>query len=102
MLHLQRHLYSLYKIRRHLLRHCKRCEKRFGLSNYELHRLPKEENKEAIGLMKGELVFKIMTDFTALIPKTYLANDSYKNKKAKSTEKFVIKRKFKFGYYKHC
>ena len=47
-------------------------EKRFDTSNYEVNRpLPKGKNKNVIGLMKNELGGKIMTEFVALIPKTY-------------------------------
>ena len=44
-------------------------EKRFDTSNYEVNRLWK--NKKVIGLMKDELEGKIMTEFSALRPKTY-------------------------------
>ena len=49
------------------------AEKRFYTSNYEVHRLlPKVKSKKVIGLMKDELGGKIMTEFVALRPKTYL------------------------------
>ena len=42
----------------------KDVEKRFGTSNYELERpLPKEKNKEVIGLMKDDLGGEIMKEF---------------------------------------
>ena len=43
-----------------------------------------------------------MTNFAALIPKTYssLTDDGDKNKKAKQTKKCVLKRKLKFKEYK--
>ena len=42
--------------------------KRFDTSNYEVERpLPKGKNKKVIGLMKGELGGKIMTEFVGLI-----------------------------------
>ena len=44
-------------------------EKRFDTSNYEVNRLWK--NKKVIGLVKDELEGKIMTEFSALRPKTY-------------------------------
>ena len=48
-------------------------EKRFDISNYEVNRrLPKERNKKVIGLMKVELGGKIMTEFAAFRPKTFL------------------------------
>ena len=45
--------------------------------------------------MKDELGRKIMTEFAALRPRiySYLTDDSYENKKAKVTKKFVIKQK---------
>ena len=47
-------------------------ETRFDISNYELERsLPKGKNKEVIGVMKDELVGKIMKDFVGLRAKTY-------------------------------
>ena len=63
----------------------KDVETRFDSSNYELGRsLPKGKNR----LMKDKLGRKIMTDFAALIPKTYsyLTDDSDQNKKAKGTK----------------
>ena len=47
-------------------------EKRFDTSNYEVNRpLPTGKNKKVIGLMKDQLVGKIMIEFVALRPKTY-------------------------------
>ena len=47
-------------------------EKRFDTSNYDDNRpLPTGKNKKVIGLMKDELGGNIMTEFVALIPKTY-------------------------------
>ena len=80
-------------------------EKRFGTSNYECARpLPTGKNKKVIGLMKDELGGKIMTEFIALIPKTYsyLTDDCKEDKKAKGTKKCVIKRRLKFNDYKDC
>ena len=65
-------------------------EKRFDTSNYKVNRpLPAEKNRKVIGLMKGELGGKIMTEFAALRPKTYsyLMDDCNSNKKAKGTKK---------------
>ena len=62
-------------------------ETRFDISNYEFERpLPRGKNK-VIGLMKDELDGKIMTEFSALRPKTcsYLTDYNDENKKAKST-----------------
>ena len=68
----------------------KDVETRFDTSNYELDRpLPKEKNKTIIGLMKDELRGKIMTEFVALIPKTYryFTDENDENKKVKDTRK---------------
>ena len=45
-----------------------------------------------------------MKKFVGLYAKTYsyLIDDDSKGKKAKSTKKCVIKRKFKFENYKNC
>ena len=60
-----------------------------------------------IGLMKDELGGKIMTEFVALIPKTYshLMDDNdtqVTQKETKGTKKCVIKRRLKFNDYKDC
>ena len=48
-------------------------EKRFDTPNYKVNRpLPKGKHKKVTGLMKDELGGKIMTEFAALRPKTYL------------------------------
>ena len=70
-------------------------ENRFDTSNYEANRpLPMGKNKNIIGLMKDELVGKIITEFVTLRPKTYsyLTDDGKKDKKAKGTKKCVIKK----------
>ena len=80
-------------------------EKRFDTSNYEVNRpLPTGKNKKVIRLMKDELGGKIMTEFTALRPKTYsnLMDDGNSDKKAKGTKKCVIKTVLKFNDYKDC
>ena len=59
-------------------------EKRFDTSNYIGDRpLPKGKNKKVIGLMKGELGKKIVTEFVASKPKTYsnLMDDGKNDKK---------------------
>ena len=69
-------------------------EKRFDTSNYEINRpLPTGKNKKVIGLKKDELRGKIMTEFVALRPKTYLylMDDGKSDKKAKGTKNCVIK-----------
>ena len=61
-------------------------EKTFDASNYEVNRpLSTRKNKKVIGLMKDELGGKIMTEFVALLPKTYsyLMDDGNNDKKAK-------------------
>ena len=80
-------------------------EKRFDTSNYEVNRpLPTGKNKKVIGLMKDELGGKIITEFVTLRPKTYsyLTDDCKEDKKAKETNKCVIKRMIKFNDYKNC
>ena len=80
-------------------------DKRFDTSNYECNRpLPIGKNKKIIGLMKDELVDKIITEFVTLRPKTYSYSnyDGKKDKKAKGTKKCVIKRMIKFNDYKNC
>ena len=54
--------------------------------------------------MKDELKGKIITKFVALRPKTYsyLIDDDKNVKKAKGTNKCVIKRILKFNDYKNC
>ena len=78
-------------------------EKRFDASNYD-RPLPTGKNKKVIELMKDELGGKIMTEFVALRPKTYLylTDDCEEDKKAKGTKKCVIKRGLKFNGYKDC
>ena len=57
-----------------------------------------------IGLMKYQLGGKIMTEFVGLRPKTYsyLIDNGNNNKKAKGTQKCIIKRILKFNDYKNC
>ena len=80
-------------------------ENRFDTSNYEVNRpLPTGKNKKIIGLMKDELGGKVITEFVTLRPKTYsfLTDDGKKDKKAKGTKKWVIKKMIKFNDYKKC
>ena len=80
-------------------------ENRFDTSNYEVNRpLPMGKNKKIIGLMKDELGGKIITEFASLRPKTYscLTNDGKEDKKAKGTNKCIIKKMIKFNDYKRC
>ena len=54
--------------------------------------------------MKDELGGKIITESVTLRPKTYsfLTDDDKEDKKAKGTEKCIIKNKIKFNDYKKC
>ena len=65
--------------------------------------LCKGKHKKVFGLMKDELGGKIIKEFVGLIAKTYscLIDDDSKDKKAKGTKMFVIK-KLKFEDYKNC
>ena len=70
-------------------------ETRFDTSNFEIDRpLPKEKNKKVIRLTEDELGGQIMNKFVGLRPKTY--------KRARGTNKCVIKRKLKFQDYESC
>ena len=80
------------------------AETSFEASNYKLQRpLHKGKYKKVIGLMKDELGGKTMIEFVGLGAKTYslLIVGSSKDKKAKGTKKYVIKRKLKFDNYKN-
>ena len=80
-------------------------DNRFDTSNYETKRsLPIGKNKEVVGLMKDELGGEIITECTALKPKTYsyLTDNDKIDKKAKGTKKCVIKKMIKFDDYKKC
>ena len=61
-------------------------------------------NKKVYGLFKDELGGKIMKEFVALKAKTYiyLMDDDGEEKKAKGTNKCIIKRKLMFENYKDC
>ena len=64
-------------------------EERFDTSNYEVNRLlPTGKNKKIIGLMKDELLGKIITEFVTLRPKTYsfLTDDGKEDKKVRLKE----------------
>ena len=79
---------------------------RFHTSNYITNRrpLPIGKNKKVIGLMKDELGGEIITEFTALRPKTYsyLTDNDQIDKKTKGTKKCVINKVIKFNDYKKC
>ena len=79
-------------------------ECKFDTSNYVTNRrpLPIGKNKKVIGLMKDELGGEIITEFTALRPKTYsyLTDNDKIDKKAKGTKKCTINKMIKFNDYK--
>ena len=80
-------------------------ESRFDSSNYEVNRpLPTGKNKKVTGLMKDQLVGKIITEFVTLRPKTYsfLTDDGKEDKKVKGTNKCVMEKMIKFNDYKKC
>ena len=80
-------------------------DNRFDTSNYEVKRpLPIGKNKKIKGLMKDELGGEIITEFTALRPKTYsyLTDNDKIGKNAKRTKKCVINKMIKFNDYKKC
>ena len=80
-------------------------ETRFDATNYKLDRpLLKGKNKKVIGFMKDRLGGKIMKKYVGLRAKTNscLIDDGSEDKKAKGTQKCVIKRKLKFENYKNC
>ena len=79
----------------------------FDTSNYDENDkrpLPIGMNKKVYGLFKDELGGKIMKEFVALKAKTYiyLMDDDGEEKKAKGTNKCIIKRKLMFENYKDC
>ena len=80
-------------------------KERFDTSNYIYDRpLPTGVNKKVVGLMKDELRGGIITEFTALRPKTcsYKMDDFTELKKAKGTKKCVVKKMLRFDDYKNC
>ena len=80
-------------------------ECKFDTSNYITNRpLPIGKNKKVIGLMKDELGGEIITEFTALRPKTYsyLTENDKTDKKTKGTKKCTINKMIKFNDYKKC
>ena len=67
-------------------------------------KLPKGKNKKVIGVTKDELGGKIMKKFVGLKAKTYsyLIDDGSEDKKAKGTNKCVIKGKHRLEDYENC
>ena len=62
------------------------------------------KTKKVIGLFKDELGGKIMIEFVGLMAKTsaYLMDDDSEHKKAKGTNKCLIKQGLMFKNYKDC
>ena len=80
-------------------------KERFDTSNYIYDRpLPTGVNKKVVGFMKDELGGGIITEFTALRPKTYSykMDDFTELKKAKGTKKYVVKKMLRFDDYNNC
>ena len=78
---------------------------RFDTSGYIPDRpLPVGLNEKVIGLMKDELLGKIMTEFVALRPKLYSYKklDGSEDKKCKGIKKCVVKKILTFEDYKTC
>ena len=73
-----------------------------GYDKKDARPLPIGKNKKVIGLMKGELGGKIMTEFIALRPKLYSCKklDGVEDKKCKGIKKCVIKKTLTFEDYK--
>ena len=61
-----------------------------------------KKNKKAIRLMEDESERKMMTEFLALRPNSYLMDDSNTDKKTKGTKKCVIEKILQFNDYKNC
>ena len=73
-------------------------ERRFDILNYEIDiPLPKGKNKNVTGLMKKELGGQIKIKLVSLRAKTYsyLKVNNDDDKKAKGTNRYLIKRKLK-------
>ena len=82
-------------------------EVRFDTSGYsktDFRPLPIGLNKKVIGLMKDELVGKIMTEFVALRPKLYSYEKlgGSEGKKCKGIKKCIVQKTLAFEDYKTC
>ena len=84
---------------------------RFDTSGYNSNRpLPLGLNKKVIGLMKGELGGKIMTEFVTMRPKMYAYKTGESEstakrdevKKCKGIKKCVVRATISFEDYKNC
>ena len=66
--------------------------------------LPIGINKKVIGMFKDGLGGNIMIEFCALRAKTYafLLDDDTEKKRAKGTNRCIIKKKVMFEHYKDC
>ena len=82
-------------------------ERWFDTSNYDENDkrpLPIGMNKKELDFFKDELGGETMEEFCALRPKAYayLMYDSSEKKKAKGTNRYVIKQELKFENYTDC
>ena len=78
-------------------------ETKFGTSNFELGRpLPNGRKKKVIGLMKDELGENIMKEFVGLRVETYsyLKDNNNKERKAKYTKSYSIKKNLNLRFIK--
>ena len=79
---------------------------RFDTSSYDkddARPLPIGKNKKVIGMMKGELGGKIITEFVALRPKSYAYKyNSKEEKKCEGIKKCVVKKTLGFDDYVNC
>ena len=64
--------------------------------------MPRGKNKKVIGLVKDELVEKVMKEFVRFRAKTYSYLIVKMKKPTEGTKKCAVKRKLKFEDYKDC
>ena len=78
-------------------------EKSFDTSEFELIRpLPTGKNRKLIGLMKDKLLSGQIIKEWKTKTYSYLKDNNYEDKNAKSTKKCVIKRKRTIQYFQNC